>query len=201
MENLQKLLDMLNSSEMLKYKESIVQAVDFVKEDLVSVSSELNSQMQYAFDTHDYEGLDKLLQVQKQIVKCCEELDLLSEEMAVPDKPSFYDDNKEDSSPAPATTLGTKKEKAPNLTFSLLGIPVGAELTYVDDESIIVRVYRNDKVEFEGKLWTLSVLVRELKKRDGTVNRSGSYQGGKYFKYNGKVLTDIRKELEDGEKT
>ena len=94
-------------------------------------------------------------------------------------------------------TETAKSRKNPRLTFSLLGIDIGEKVQFVEDESIEAIVNGNSTVEFEGKSWKLSALVRELKERSGTGNESGAYQGGLYFTYKGKRLTEMRKEIED----
>ena len=98
----------------------------------------------------------------------------------------------------PVVDTPAKRRVKPNLTFPLLGIPMGAELCFIEDENIKVIVNGDDTVEFEKKTYRLSKITRFLKERNGTANNSGSYQGGLYFTYHGEKLTDIRirKELE-----
>lgn len=45
--------------------------------------------------------------------------------------------------------------------------------------------------EFEGKRWRLSPLTRELKKRNKTINSSGSYRGAEYWLYDSMKLSKI----------
>ena len=79
--------------------------------------------------------------------------------------------------------------KAARLTFAMLGISVGTQLTYTDDPNIQVKTVNNaSTVEYEGKLYTLSGLVSELK-------GGGAYQGGCFFTYNDETLVHIRKRL------
>lgn len=47
------------------------------------------------------------------------------------------------------------------------------------------------EVEFEGKIWKLSPLTREIKKRRGECNDSGTYQGSKFWEYNGISVWDM----------
>jgi hypothetical protein len=42
---------------------------------------------------------------------------------------------------------------------------------------------------------SLSAAARYINEKLGTANKSGSYQGGLWFKYEGEVLTDMRKRL------
>ena len=46
-------------------------------------------------------------------------------------------------------------------------------------------------VEFEGKEWKLSPLTVEIKKRRGECVPSESYQGGRFWEYNGKTIWDM----------
>ena len=79
--------------------------------------------------------------------------------------------------------------KRPRTTFKMIGIPIGTELTHKNDESIkIITVDEINNVEYEGEVMTISSLS------DKIVGYPTS--GYEYFTYNGKVLGDIRRELE-----
>ncbi|MFA5660022.1 MAG: hypothetical protein WC968_01310 [Bacilli bacterium] len=75
--------------------------------------------------------------------------------------------------------------------FFKRGIKKGAEIVFAENESFVAYVENERKVMFEGRLWYLSPLTRELFTRLGKVNSSGAYQGPLYFKFNGKRLTEI----------
>lgn len=47
--------------------------------------------------------------------------------------------------------------------------------------------------EYQGRLWSLTAFTREFLPEDKQ-NASGAYQGPKYFSYNGKMLSELRKE-------
>lgn len=81
-------------------------------------------------------------------------------------------------------------KKASRLTFEMLGIPVGSQLTYTGDPNIKVKtVDKVTTVEYKGKKYKLSSLVSVLK-------NGGSYQGGCFFTYqNNETLVDMRKRL------
>ena len=83
-----------------------------------------------------------------------------------------------------------KSPKKGRLKFSMIGIPVGSTLVFVKDTTITC-ITRNDdnKIEYKGKIYTMSKLATELLKVKFPV------QGGLYFMYNGEVLTDIRNRL------
>ncbi len=84
-----------------------------------------------------------------------------------------------------------KQKKSARFDFYSRGILKGETVSFVDDPSIEVEVANEREVIFEGKLWRLSPLVKELYTRAGTVNKSGSYQGPLFFKYRDKRLTEL----------
>ena len=77
-------------------------------------------------------------------------------------------------------------------SFSDVGL-VGKEIHFADDVAIMATVVSDREVRFEGKLWKLSPLTRELYTRKGTVNASGAYQGALYWTYEGVRLTELKK--------
>ena len=87
------------------------------------------------------------------------------------------------------TTPTTQKSKRPAINFTKCGIPVGAELTYVDDVNVKVIVESDRKVLYNNELTSLSALVCKLK----GVNH---INGPSYFTYNGKLITDIAEETQ-----
>lgn len=97
----------------------------------------------------------------------------------------LYGDNVEIES------LKEKSKASARFGFHTRGIKKGEEITFIDDPKIIAIVENDREVMFEGKLWYLSPLVRELYTRMGNVNTSGSYQGPLYFSYKGIKLTEI----------
>jgi len=181
MDKLQELLKSLRTNNMDEYCRNIYDAIELTESEILSVSQKIDKKMHQLVDNQEYNRLAEMTELQKQITACISYLDKLLKE----NTPKH---------------IQQRKTPAPKLTFPMLGIPNGSVITFIDDESITAKVYGEDMVEFEGKLWKLSTLVRELRTRNGTVNISGAYQGGNYFKYKGKILTDIRKEMEDDNK-
>lgn len=91
------------------------------------------------------------------------------------------------------------EHKSERLTFKMLGIPVGAELVFSEDKTVKAYVaddYNVVRLE-DGTEATLSHAVRIVKRKLGTQTHSEAYQGGVYWLYNGKKLTEIRNELEN----
>ena len=64
-----------------------------------------------------------------------------------------------------------------------------------DELNLPVTVASDDKVEYQGRLWSLSAFTREFLPEEKQ-NTSGAYQGPKYFSYKGKTLSELRKEKE-----
>ena len=88
--------------------------------------------------------------------------------------------------------------QAPITTFEMLKIDIGQELTFTRDEKIVCKVYDNRKVEYKGKIYSLSNLTREIliSKYHG---RSKHVNGFQYWKYEDEILVDRRERLESEE--
>lgn len=76
------------------------------------------------------------------------------------------------------------KTKRPAINFSKCGIPIGAELIFVDDATVKVIVESDRKVLYNGELTSLSAVAGKLK-------GVKAIQGSSYFTYNGKLITEI----------
>ncbi len=79
--------------------------------------------------------------------------------------------------------------------FSMVGIQIGEMITFVPT-GVQVKVASDDTVEYEGRIYKLSPFVGTFMPEDKR-NNSGAYQGAKYFSYKGKILDDMRCELEN----
>lgn len=94
--------------------------------------------------------------------------------------------------------LEDKKEKREikrgRFKFSMVNIPIGSTLTFIPT-GIEVKVASDDQIEYEGRIYKLSPFVGTFMPADKR-NTSGAYQGSKYFSFNGKVLEEIRMEME-----
>ena len=77
--------------------------------------------------------------------------------------------------------------RRPPINFVKCGIPIGAELVFIDDPSVKVIVESERKVLYNDELTSLSAVVSKYKgpKR---------YHGPAYFTYNGKLITEIAEE-------
>lgn len=68
---------------------------------------------------------------------------------------------------------------------------IGEDIVFCYDNSIVAHVVSDKEVEFEGKRWRLSPLTSEIQKRRGALNSSGSYQGPRYWMYDGMYLSEV----------
>lgn len=75
-----------------------------------------------------------------------------------------------------------------------IGVPVNATLTYTLDNNIKAKVISvdPDQIEYNNDSYSLSGLVRHLKR-----TKEMYYHGARYWKYKGKVLWDMRLELDE----
>ena len=78
--------------------------------------------------------------------------------------------------------------------FSMCGISPGAKVYYIRDNSKWATVVDDRHVEYKGEVTSLSALAAKFLKRKG----NHMVQGPIYFTYKGKLLRDIRHEMEDG---
>ena len=86
------------------------------------------------------------------------------------------------------------KKARPRFKFSMVNIPIGAVLTFIPT-GIKVKVASDDQIEYEGRIYKLSPFVGTFMPEEKR-NTSGAYQGPKFFSYNGKILDDLRTEME-----
>lgn len=78
--------------------------------------------------------------------------------------------------------------RRPPVNFAKCGIPVGAELVFVDDPSVVAVVVSERKVQYNGEITSLSAISDRIK--------GHSTQGPWFFKYNGKRVCDIAEETQ-----
>ncbi len=76
----------------------------------------------------------------------------------------------------------------------MVGLTVGDEVVF-DALGLSVKIASKNKIEYDGRIWSLSAFCGTYLPEEKQ-NTSGSYQGPKYFSYNGKSLWDIRLERE-----
>ena len=81
-----------------------------------------------------------------------------------------------------------QKIKKPPVDFEKCGIPIGAKLIFVEDESVIATVHDNRKVEYNNEITSLSAIAKSIK--------GYPCAGPSYFTYNGKLVADVADETQ-----
>ena len=109
-------------------------------------------------------------------------------------KPVINKSKEEDKKIEAETKEKQRKAPKPPFKFHMIGLNVGDTVVF-DELKIPVKVASDDKIEYEGRLYSLSTFTAEFLPEEKQ-NLSGAYQGPKYFSYNGKVLSELRKEFE-----
>ena len=107
-------------------------------------------------------------------------------------KPVISKSKEEDKKIEADSRANGYKAQKPAFKFHMIGLKVGDTVVF-DELNLSVTVASDDKVEYQGRLWSLSAFTREFLPEDKQ-NASGAYQGPKYFSYNGKTLSELRKE-------
>ena len=79
--------------------------------------------------------------------------------------------------------------KKPAVNFTKCGIPMGAELVFIEDPSITVTVVGDRKVQYNNEITSLSAVA-------GALKGYKSIQGPSYFTYQGKKISDIAEETQ-----
>ena len=81
-----------------------------------------------------------------------------------------------------------KLNRKPPMDYSVMNIPIGSKIVYIDDDSITVEVISNKKVKYNNEemgLTKVNMIVQEI---DYAIRPSP------YWTYNGRVLKDIQEE-------
>lgn len=91
-------------------------------------------------------------------------------------------------------TKSDKRPQRPPFDFSMVGLNVGDTVVF-DALNLTVKVAGKNKVEYDGRLWSLSAFCGTYLP-ESMRNASDAYQGPKYFSYEGKTLWQIRLERE-----
>lgn len=87
-----------------------------------------------------------------------------------------------------------KSYKRPRFKFSMVGIKIGDFIRF-DPIGIMVKVASDNSVEYENRIYKLSPFVGTFLP-ENKKTPSNAYQGAKYFSYRGKVLDDLRTEID-----
>ncbi len=106
---------------------------------------------------------------------------------------TLIDNEQEDDAQPEANT--NNRSKSPRFKFSMVNISKGDKLVFTPNPKIEAVVISDNKIEYQGKEYTLSAFAKEFMPKP-LQNDSQSYRGSNYFSYNGRILTDIRESLE-----
>lgn len=83
-----------------------------------------------------------------------------------------------------------RRHRKTNFTFSMIGLCSGDYIVF-DPLGIKVQIVSEKKVKHDDKNWTLTGFCQNYLPIEMR-NVSGSYQGPKYFSYEGKNLCELR---------
>lgn len=81
-----------------------------------------------------------------------------------------------------------QKVRRPPVNFAKCGIPVGAELVFIEDPTVVAKVVGDRKVEYNGEITSLSAISDRIK--------GYSTPGPSFFTYNGRKVSDIAEETQ-----
>jgi len=109
-------------------------------------------------------------------------------------KPVVSSSKDEDKKINAANEDKKRKKVKPAFKFHMVGLNVGDTIIF-DATHLPVKIATDDKIEYEGRLWSLSAFTAEFLPEE-MQNTSGAYQGPKYFSYVGKTMQQMRLEKE-----
>lgn len=88
--------------------------------------------------------------------------------------------------------LNQTRAKRAEFNFAMVGIPIGAELTFSRDANIKAKVIEKRKIEFNGEATSLSAVAQKL------LNYDYGVAGPLYWMYEGETLDERRRRMESG---
>jgi hypothetical protein len=126
-------------------------------------------------------------------------LEILTDEAMLLDDAEIlrYKDNKPLKHDEAHNDKDDEKPRRASFRFSMVNIPIGAKVVFVPT-GVEVKVASDNQVEYDGRIYKLSPFVGTFMPEDMR-NTSGAYQGAKYFTYNGRILDDIRHDMESSD--
>lgn len=86
------------------------------------------------------------------------------------------------------TPAKQQKVRKPSVNFSKCNIPIGAELVFIEDPSVVAVVVSDRKVQYNDQITSLSAISDSIK--------GYSTSGPSFFTYNGKKVCDIAAETQ-----
>lgn len=86
--------------------------------------------------------------------------------------------------------IAEQATRRPPFKFSMIGVPVGSQLTFLYDEGRTCITVDDSQVEYAGEIYSLTGLAKKL------LNERGRYAsnvpGPKFFTYQGESLSHLR---------
>lgn len=107
-------------------------------------------------------------------------------------KPIISSSKDEDKIIQAETKEKQRRAQKPPFKFHMIGLNVDDYVVF-HPLGISVRIASDDKIEYEGRLYSLSAFTANFLPEDKQ-NASGVYQGPKYFSFGGKTLFELRNE-------
>jgi hypothetical protein len=105
---------------------------------------------------------------------------------------------KQDVTPEEIKAVKARQKVSSAFNFSMVDIPIGSEIHFLDQLDIIARVISNTKIEFEGSTTSLSasagILLQKLK--GWWADQEPRAQGPRYWVYEGETLSERRDRME-----
>lgn len=80
--------------------------------------------------------------------------------------------------------------KEGRMSFENLGL-INQKINFIKDKNIKVLVLNDTQVEFEGKVWLLSPLTKEIYERMGKTTKSGTYRGADHWEFDGTKISNL----------
>ena len=117
-------------------------------------------------------------------------LELVSIREVTPDR-DFVEDQGEQHA------LDRARKNKPVFRFSMVDIPVGAELSYIKDENVVAEVVSDRKIKFKGEEISLTNAAKKLLAKEGVYSKYAN--GPQYWKFDGEILNDRRIRMEENE--
>lgn len=104
---------------------------------------------------------------------------------------SYVTDSKEEQD-----SLIRERSRRPVFTFSMVEIPIGAEITFLKDDSLTASVTGDREIEFDGEKTSLNQASLDILNSRFDKNW-GSVRGPDYWIYEGETLTERRMRMEE----
>lgn len=95
-------------------------------------------------------------------------------------------------------TLKRARARKPVFRFSMVDIPDGAELTFIDNEIITCQVAGDRKVRFKNEEMSLNQVTKHILKEHSGRN-SGEVRGPSHWLFKGETLTERRMRMEQSD--